>query len=151
MIPHVEHVIDGDTHSVQITTLTPHNLDILAAICRTVYRSHISGRVLEAGNPLTTPARRAELLTSILAALPHEAFTLTLTPAEAYTMAEELDHASIEPDRCARHSCDRYQVSDEGLCDWHHQSARHEQHDPDIGYFSGGGYYLPGGEHDPDL
>ena len=121
----VEQIIDGDTFTIQVDARSIAR-NVAAAILTEVRRDPQLLARLASHSGSTTPLHEEPVEGTIVrlavAATSRGAHLIGLTPDEAADLAEALDEARVEPDRCLR-DCDRY-ATNHGFCTYHDPEAR---------------------------
>lgn len=122
----VEQVAERDTYLVQVDA-TAAITAAFQALITTIRADHSLLAKLASHGGSTTPVTQgppAETVRRMTeAARRHSAHLIDLTPAQASGLAEELDEAAREPERCMRSTCDDYVVA-YGLCGVHADGGR---------------------------
>lgn len=106
-----DRIIDGGTHLIELHLPT----ELLLEQLRETFAEHphLWGTFATA---VHSDPQRARWLPHQAAI--RDALTLQITRHAANDLAEQLDQAAVEPDRCWQHTCTAYAVADD-VCDDH--------------------------------
>ena len=123
---HAERWVVRDEYGVMLTIDPVERGSILGQLLRALARDKRLIQVLTAGRLAPSDPMFGRALADMLAgsAGSDNLWMVTLTPAQATALAEDLDALATEPDRCCVGSCSSYEDTAAGYCADHEEALR---------------------------